>query len=124
MSKHCPNCRDEFRDEVTECPDCRKALVEGPAPDQDVRSEAKAVELTRTRDRFMLTRLLGMLDEAGISYQMGEGIVLSSIVGDISQPVRVLVLEDDEVAAKEIVAGLEGAALAEGAAPPGESSTE
>ena len=122
MNKHCPNCRDEFREEITECPDCGVQLEAGPPPTDETRSEEKAVELTRTRDRFKLTRLLGMLDEAGISYQMGQGVVLSAIVGDISQPVRVLVLEDDESAAKEILAAIEGAELAEGAAPPDGSS--
>jgi len=114
MNKYCPNCRDQFRPEVETCPDCGVSLVAGEPPTDALLSDERSIELVRTRDRLMLNRLVGLLDEAGVEYQLGEGIVLSSIVGDIAQPVRVRILESDEAKGREILTALEGAELAEG----------
>lgn len=111
MNKHCPECRDEFRSDVETCPDCGVRLLPGPTPDSGPRDDERSIELVRTRDRLMLTRLAGLLDEAGIAYESDEGFVLSSIVGEVAQPVRVLVLESDARQAREILAALEGAEL-------------
>ena len=71
----CPQCRDEFRDGISKCPDCDVHLVRELPEEQAAR--LKLVEMTRDSDRLAV--LLEQLENAQVPYVVEAGTALSLI---------------------------------------------
>ena len=74
----CPNCRDEFRDGISLCPDCELPLVEDLA--EETPALLSIVETTRDPDRLAI--LVEQLEGARVPYVVEAGTALSLVEGD------------------------------------------
>lgn len=75
----CPRCRSEYVDGVTECPDCRIALVEELPPEGDEAAakepDISYVPLVRTYSAKDIAFIHSVLGDTGIRYHIrGEGL--------------------------------------------------
>ena len=63
---YCPNCRSEFRPEITVCPDCSVSLV--AVLPKAVANADEPVSVYETTDVAALPAIKSALDAAGIPY--------------------------------------------------------
>ena len=77
----CPNCGDEFREEITTCPDCDVSLVE-ELPEESP-SRLSVVDTTHDPDRLAI--LVETLESAQVPYVVEAGTALS-LLDDDSAP--------------------------------------
>ncbi len=127
----CPQCRLEYRDELTRCSDCDVPLVETLPPDPEEGDPAPLdlVTVFEAGDPVLLAMAHSLLDEEKIPYlTTGEGLQDLFGFGRIGTGYSTLVgpaqIQVEAERAEEIRALLakleEGAPLAEGEAPPDE----
>jgi hypothetical protein len=74
----CPNCRDEFRDGISFCPDCDVALV----PELPAETPARLSIILTTQDPDRLAILVEQLESARIPYVVEAGTALSLLEDD------------------------------------------
>lgn len=80
----CPNCKSEFREGFTECPECRVPLVETLEEAEKPVETVEPVLLMSFQDRNELELAAGVLDRAGIPYLLkepGSGEYLRLVTG-------------------------------------------
>lgn len=63
----CPNCKDEFIDGIQECPDCKVALVEEPAPEPEA-VYVDLVTVLESGDAGVIMIAKSLLEDTGIKY--------------------------------------------------------
>ena len=63
---YCPNCRDEFRDWVEECPDCKVQLVDELPSEKPLPDDIELVELFSAQNQVSAYAVKGRLESAGI----------------------------------------------------------
>ena len=113
----CPQCRAEYREGFTECPDCGALLVTELPPEPEPEEE-ESLELTTvlvTGNPVVIALAKSLLDDAEIRYSVkGEGLQevygagrIGSGYNVIFGPVQIQVLRDDEAVAREVLQGLE-----------------
>ena len=113
----CPECRGEFVDEVTTCPDCGKALVPEMPEGED--REEPFVQVFRTADTSLLPVVKSVLTGAGIPHIVqgdeAQGLYPFGSVGGGSDDrllgAVVLVPESKREAAEAVLEELEGFAV-------------
>jgi hypothetical protein len=74
----CPNCRDEFRDGISFCPDCDVALV----PELPDETPARLSIIVTTQDPDRLAVLVEQLESARVPYVVEAGTALSLLEDD------------------------------------------
>lgn len=97
---YCPNCRDEFRDELTSCPDCDEVLV-AELPPEELGPLAETAVAMDVRSVVVLPLVESLLQDANIPYfiQGREALDLIPVLR-----ARVLVPKDRCDEAKEVLA--------------------
>ena len=100
----CPECGYEYREGVTECPDCNVELVESP-PGEDRTEYANFVNVLDTFNPFDIALIKSLLDSEGIKYYfIGENF--GGIYPMVTAP-KLMVIEGQEDEAREILKDLE-----------------
>jgi predicted amidophosphoribosyltransferase len=109
----CPKCRDEFRDWVKTCPDCRVDLVAKlpPEPATSGKANDEPVLLASARNEPEARMWAGILEDQGIrcmvktySSEMFRGVYPSAYpIQPSTLQFDVLVLESDLERAREIL---------------------
>jgi hypothetical protein len=64
----CPECRSEFREGVTRCPDCDVDLVGALPPEPQGMAEMELEQVFETTDPNLLPVVKSVLEAAGIPY--------------------------------------------------------
>lgn len=100
----CPNCRAEYVENVTECPDCHVSLVadlpETPAPEF-----TDYVEIVSTFNPVDIAMIKSLLEGQEIDFYLhGEYF---NLAGPLVQPARLMVRKDQVEEVKEILKGLQ-----------------
>lgn len=121
----CPQCRAEYREGVSECPDCAVPLVAELPAEESGEPEARLVKVYTTGEAAMLPVVHSLLDGAGIEYFAKNEEVqdlfgwgrLGTNYSYISGPVEFLVREEDEAAARGVLEELANAAPEDAEAP-------
>jgi len=118
---YCPQCLAEYREEFTECADCRVALVAGPLPQPTRQTEVEFVTVLETRDPVALNLAKASLEEAGIEYLMVSGVSAATLMGLAYYPgfCRIQVASEDEEEARALLEPLQ-----ESSPDLGETGTE
>ena len=123
---YCPNCKYEYTDGTTVCPDCQQTLLAGSPPPAVANpdDEIDSVTLLETYDPMGAQLLAGALEEADIPYQ-AKGLGLTDSIGGaigayVPQgsfsspgPIVVRVNPEDYDRAKEIMESLQGDEISE-----------
>jgi Putative prokaryotic signal transducing protein len=96
----CPRCRQEYQAGVTECRECRVALVaELPAVEPDEATWIDLVTVLSTGDQSQIRVALSLLEAEGIpcfaNGEMIQGVIGYGLVGPVDLQVRA---EDEEAA--------------------------
>jgi hypothetical protein len=98
----CPSCRTEYVEGVTECADCRVALVARlPDPPPPV----FCVEVLRTYNQGDIALIRSVLDDARLEYFFRDEIFNLEL--PLTQPARLCVREDQADEARELLRGLD-----------------
>jgi hypothetical protein len=94
---YCPQCGVEYRDGITECPDCRVALVH---------STRDLVVVLETNDRIRLAMAKGLLEDAGIPFFVQGQIttLIQDVDGFLRKWIGLQVPRDREAEAREVLA--------------------
>ena len=104
----CPQCRVEYRDEITQCADCHIPLADSSALENDVgadESEAVYVSVISTSNFGDIALIKSLLDAESIAYFVeGENF---NTVSPWIQPVRFLVREDSFEKAREVLSNFD-----------------
>ena len=107
---YCPECRSEYVDGVSKCPDCRVALVvelppEGNRDPQEVEeSDARYVPLVRTFSAKDIAFIHSVLGGTGIKYYIrGEGL---THLRPLADPAILMVDEETVEDARELLKDL------------------
>ena len=95
----CPNCRYEYRADVSECPDCGEVLVDAlPSMDDETFRNVRFVPMPDLPGRVYAEMIKGVLEERGIPcYIRSEGIIDTVGVtgtGPVNRGVKLYVPED------------------------------
>jgi hypothetical protein len=110
---YCPTCGKSFGLEVTECPECRVALLEagaGPPPDPTI----QLTPILETGDPGVIALGKSLLEAEGIEYLV-RGENLQDLFGYgrlgvgfsiVSGPAEFVVREDDAERAREVLSDL------------------
>lgn len=106
----CPECGDEFRQDLERCPDCDVDLVAKPEPGS--RSEpdhSESVELFRSSDPGLLAIAKSILDGASIPYSVDgeESMALFGSTKSFSSRLDVPQARRDEAMALMVEADLD-----------------
>ena len=111
----CPQCRAEYREGVTECPQCGVPLVAELPAEEAGEPGTKLVRIYATGEAAIIPVVESVLASAGIEY-LAKGEEVQDLFGFgrmgtnysyIAGPVEFMVREEDEAAAREALAGLE-----------------
>ncbi|UCD10207.1 MAG: DUF2007 domain-containing protein [Dehalococcoidales bacterium] len=104
---YCPNCRDEFRDWVEECPDCKVKLVNElpPLPEEFIK-EGGLVHVATAPNEIEARLWKGILEEEGILSMIKVAESLNLYLSPLALEHRLYVLEEDEQKALEILDGI------------------
>ncbi|PWB72177.1 hypothetical protein C3F09_06965 [candidate division GN15 bacterium] len=112
----CPQCRYEYRPEVSKCPDCDVWLVKElpvePKPEIDEESAETSLEVVySTYEYSRITLAAAILQEAGISNYIADqpvhGILRAPTPG--RDPFELVVRADDLDRAAELLEGIDEA---------------
>jgi predicted amidophosphoribosyltransferase len=96
----CPNCKAEFVEGITECPECGIPLVE-TLPEKREEKILQYLEILATYNLADIAVIKSILDDGGIDYHLqGE---MFNIVEPWVQPVKFFVREDQVELAKELL---------------------
>jgi len=121
----CPQCRVEYRDEITQCADCRVALVDASALENDVDAAENDVELLpviSTSNFGDIALIKSLLDAEGIVYFVeGENF---NTVSPWIQPVRFLVREDSFEKARDVLSNFDVHAIGRSASVDDEEESQ
>jgi len=86
---YCPQCRIEYQDGLTECPECRVPLLTGipaPNPQQPFDPSLELVVVLETSDRMLLAMAKGLLEDAGIPlFVLGQ---IATLIQDVDPFLR------------------------------------
>ena len=108
----CPKCGAEYREGFTHCNDCDLDLIEPVPADPPV----DLVSVYATGNPAIIPIVDSVLRDAGIEF-MTTGSAVQALQGAIGSPyvvpVEFWVREDQEAAAREILAGIENAPVAD-----------
>jgi len=112
---HCPRCRTEYEPDVTRCPACDVALVEGPPPPEaDEPRWVDLVTVLETGDPSLLMVAKSLLDVENVpSFVEGVGVFEGLGAGRIAEadmpmgPGKLRVHPEDAEAARELLASLQ-----------------
>ena len=108
----CPKCRYEYKEGVTQCPDCGTPLVAELPPEPDHKG-IELVTVLETSDRWKIGVAKNMLGEAGINFitkgyggvtEIFGGADLGSVPS--ARPVEIQVNPEDEQKALDILGDL------------------
>ncbi len=105
---YCPKCRVEYREDFTECADCRVSLLPGAPPGkapQHFDPNLDLVVILETNNRIQLALATGLLEDAEIPYYvLGQ---IATLVTDVDpflkKWVRLQVPRDQEAEARELL---------------------
>lgn len=101
---YCPKCRDEFRDWVEECPDCKVRLVDKLLPlPEEVAREGSLVHVATAPNEIEARLWKGILEEDGIQSMIKVAESLNLYLSPLALEHRLYVLEEDEQQAREIL---------------------
>lgn len=117
---YCPQCRSEYRDGFSECPDCHVPLLAGAPPAEPAGAFDPTLGLVvvlETNDRFQLAFAKGLLQDAGIPFfVLGQiATLIQDVDGFLHKWVRIQVPRDREAEARELLAELEAQDSVQGA---------
>ena len=103
---YCPNCRDEFQDWATTCPDCNVALVAKlPKLEKTKHPKGKLAHLTTARDETIAHMWSDILEKNGIRCLLNTGVSGAASYGQhFFVPVTIHVVASELKKAKEILA--------------------
>ena len=112
---HCPRCLKDYEPDVTRCPDCDVALLEGPAPaGHDEPEWVDLVTVLETGDPSLLLVAKSLLDVEQVpTFVEGQGVYEGLGAGRIAEadipmgPGRLRVHPADVEAARELLASLQ-----------------
>ncbi len=99
----CPKCRDEFQEQVKECPACQVALVEklpreGPLP------EHQFIQVHSTSNHGEIAVIKSLLDEQNIPYYIkGENFAMLYGAADGLTRMDIMVREDSAQEVRELL---------------------
>ena len=103
----CPKCRDEFRDWVEECPDCKVKLVDALPPlPEEVFKEGTLVHVATAPNEIEARLWKGILEDNGIPSMIKVAESLNLYLSPLALEHRLYVLEEDEQKAREILDGV------------------
>ena len=103
MPKHCPDCRQEYRDEAKSCSDCGAELADGPPPaakiQEPVREDSTAlkwVAVHRADSAFLMELLKSKLEADGIPAMLTdqETIVMDWMLSNALGGIKLIVPPD------------------------------
>jgi hypothetical protein len=123
----CPACGSEYRDGFVRCADCDVDLVANlPSAPGDDRSKIELVEVFETGDPIVMSVVESLLQETGIEFSTSSETATNLYIGGrlggsfSFGPRKYFVRNEDEAAARDIVANLRDivANLSEEATPP------
>ncbi len=101
---YCPNCRDEFEDWVTVCPDCKVPLVAELLPEPEERfREGPLVEIVTVRGEIEARIVKGILKDNGVESMIKVAESLNIYLSPLVLKHTIYVLEEDEEKAREIL---------------------
>lgn len=104
----CPQCRVEYREEITQCADCQIPLVDSSALQNDAdeaESEVELLPVISTSNFGDIALIKSLLDAEGIAYFVdGENF---NTISPWIQPVRFLVREDSVEKAREVLSNFD-----------------
>ncbi len=109
----CPNCRYEYKEGVSTCPDCDVPLVSELPPEEEIEPEyIELVTVLETSNHSKILIAKSILDESGIDYYPGKDSLLdlfgggrlglNPVIGHVQFQVR----PEDEEAARELLSEL------------------
>ncbi|HTX34470.1 MAG TPA: DUF2007 domain-containing protein [Bryobacteraceae bacterium] len=105
---YCPQCGTEYRDGFTECADCHVPLLAGtPPPDEPsaFNPSLDLVDVLVSQDAVQLAMVKGLLEDAGIPFNVPGGI--TRLVNDVDpflqKHLRVQVPRDREEEARQLL---------------------
>jgi len=105
---YCPQCRTEYREGFAECADCHVPLVAGtPPPEPASRFDPSMdlVDVLETQDAVQLAMVKGLLEDAGIPFNLPGQI--TRLVNDVDpflqKHIRVQVPRDREEEARQLL---------------------
>lgn len=88
---YCPTCRQEYKEGMTTCADCKTDLVAGPAPAEPQRiagSEEKWAVLMRVRTQETAEIIRGLLESSGIECEIVGKAFVEIPVPDVEAMAR------------------------------------
>jgi len=110
----CPKCGDEYREEYTECAECKVPLV-AELPEKTERKPITLVPVVRTSDAALIPLIKSILDDARINFHIkGEGIqdifALGRVGGinPLTGPAEISVAKSNVSTTKKLLADIEG----------------
>jgi hypothetical protein len=103
---YCPNCRAEYVDGITECPDCHIPLVEELLEETEPKDFLPYVKVLATFNSADLIVIKSLLENAGLDYYI-EGENFHYLGIPPAQAVKLVVREDQVETAKELLSGLD-----------------
>jgi len=114
---YCPRCRQEYREGISICRECRVALVPALAdPGHDEPEWRDLVTVLETNDRDLLVVIQSLLESNGVRSWV-QGAPLRDVIGgrpplgmDLAWgPMELQVAAGDEQAARELIDSQRGA---------------
>lgn len=120
---YCPECRGEYQEGITACPNCDVALTPEPPPQPDFEGLETVLE---TSDGSLAQVAGTLLEVEGIPFFTGSDNV-QDILGDgrfspgfqlVMGPMKLLVAEEHAERARELLAALPGEVVEESSPEP------
>ncbi len=63
---YCPKCKYEYRDGITQCPDCHSSLVDSLEEEDEIRNDAMPCKVYTAADEFEADIIVSKLRSEGI----------------------------------------------------------